>query len=73
MHNAARVDSKVPSSRHADIGAPKTIAATPPNGQHRHITALVMPALTPTGGHSELHDVDLIIDSVDHDGPTATP
>ena len=54
----------------ADIGAPKNLVA---RRRVREIDSdlqcTALPALTPDGDHPELHDVDLIIGCVDHDGP----
>jgi hypothetical protein len=54
----------------ADTGSPKTIVA---RRRMRAIDPLVdvgaLPGLTVTGDHPELHNVDLIIGCVDHDGP----
>jgi hypothetical protein len=54
----------------ADIGTPKnTVARRRMRGIDPNIKVQTMPALTPTGAHPELHDVDLIIGCVDDDGP----
>jgi hypothetical protein len=54
----------------ADIGSPKNLVA---RRRMREVDpgmrVTAMPALSPTGDHPELEDVDLIIGCVDHDGP----
>jgi hypothetical protein len=62
--------NRLVTAGHADIGAPKNMVA---RRRMREIDPAVqvtgLPALTPTGRHPELDDVDLIIGCVDHDGP----
>jgi hypothetical protein len=62
--------NRLVTADHADTGSPKTIVA---RRRMRAIDPLVdvraLPGLTVTGDHPELHNVDLIIGCVDHDGP----
>lgn len=62
--------NRLVTAGHADIGAPKNLVA---RRRMREIDPGVevtaLPALTPTGAHHELDDVDLIIGCVDRDGP----
>jgi molybdopterin/thiamine biosynthesis adenylyltransferase len=55
---------------HADTGSLKTVVA---RRRMRAIDPLIrvraLPGLTVTGDHPELHNLDLIIGCVDHDGP----
>jgi len=62
--------NRLVTAGHADIGAPKNLVARRRMREidpRLRVTAL--PALSPVGAHPELHDVDLIIGCVDHDGP----
>lgn len=53
----------------ADVGAPKNLVARRRVREvDPGINVVALPALTPDGAHPELHDVDLIIGCVDHDG-----
>lgn len=62
--------NRLVTAGHADIGAPKNLVARRRMRQiDPAVTVTALPALTPTGGHPELYDVDLIIGCVDHDGP----
>lgn len=62
--------NRLVTADHADIGSPKTIVTS---RRMRSIDPMievqVFPGLTPAGEHPELHDVDLLISCVDHDGP----
>jgi hypothetical protein len=62
--------NRLTTADHADIGAPKTIVARRRmRAVDPQIQVRAMPGITVTGDHPELHDVDLIIGCVDHDGP----
>lgn len=62
--------NRLVTADHADVGTLKTVVA---QRRLRAIDPLMnvgrSPSLTATGEHPELHDVDLIIGCVDHDGP----
>ena len=62
--------NRMVTADHADIGSPKTVVA---RRRMRAVDPLIqvraLPGLTVIGDHAELHDVDLIIGCVDHDGP----
>ena len=62
--------NRMVTADHADIGDPKTVVT---RRRMRAIDPLIqvraLPGLTVTGDHAELHDVDLIVGCVDHDGP----
>jgi molybdopterin/thiamine biosynthesis adenylyltransferase len=62
--------NRMVTADHADIGGPKTVVA---RRRMRAIDPLIqvrgLPGLTVAGDHAELHDVDLIVGCVDHDGP----
>jgi hypothetical protein len=62
--------NRLVSAGHADIGAPKNMVA---RRRMREIDpgaeVMALPALSATGEHPELDDVDLIFGCVDHDGP----
>ena len=62
--------NRLVTADNADIGSPKTVVA---RRRMRAIDPLIqvrnLPGLTAGGAHPELHDVDLIIGCVDHDGP----
>ncbi|MDQ3756399.1 MAG: ThiF family adenylyltransferase [Actinomycetota bacterium] len=54
----------------ADIGAPKNLVARRRmRDVDPAIHVVALPGLSPDTAHPELHDVDLIIGCVDHDGP----
>jgi molybdopterin/thiamine biosynthesis adenylyltransferase len=62
--------NRMVTADHADIGGSKTVVA---RRRMRAIDPLIevrdLPGLTVAGDHAELHDVDLIVGCVDHDGP----
>ena len=62
--------NRLVSAGQADVGAPKNLVA---RRRAREIDSGMrftsLPALTVDGDHPELHDLDLIIGCVDHDGP----
>ncbi len=62
--------NRMVTAEHADIGSPKNLVA---RRRMRAIDPLVwahqLPGITVAGANPELHDVDLIIGCVDHDGP----
>ena len=62
--------NRLVTADHADVGSPKTVVT---RRRMRSIDPTVevqiLPGLTPAGEHPELHDVDLLISCVDHDGP----
>ncbi|MFE7835952.1 HesA/MoeB/ThiF family protein [Streptomyces sp. NPDC057474] len=54
----------------ADIGSPKTVVTRRRmRSIDPRVEVQIFPGLTPVGEHPELHDVDLLICCVDHDGP----
>lgn len=62
--------NRLVTADHADVDIPKTIVARRRmRAIDPHAQVRALPGLTITGEHPELHDVDLIIGCVDHDGP----
>jgi molybdopterin/thiamine biosynthesis adenylyltransferase len=62
--------NRLVTASHADVGAPKNLVARRRMREvDPGVEVTALPALTPTGAHAELYDVDLIIGCVDHDGP----
>lgn len=61
--------NRLVTAGYADVGAPKNLVARRRVQEvDPGINLVALPALTPDGAHPELHDVDLIIGCVDHDG-----
>jgi molybdopterin/thiamine biosynthesis adenylyltransferase len=61
--------NRLVTAGYADIGAPKNLVARRRMRDiDTGIDVMALPALTPDGAHPELHDADLIIGCVDHDG-----
>lgn len=61
--------NRLVTAAHADIGAPKNLVARRRAREvDPGISVTALPALSHDGAHPELHDADLIIGCVDHDG-----
>lgn len=62
--------NRLVTASHADVDSPKNLVARRRMREiEPEVQVAALPALTPTGPHPELDDVDLIIGCVDHDGP----